>query len=162
MRHGTQRLALTPVFSLYARMAGLNTGYTFFSPQVGSFYYYEVAVLSDTGDETLLTRHPPLGGSEGYLRYQNFLGVFQALLSADDDPLELQEKRYARALAKSMGTRLLQDTTGYRWRLDVSAYATRPLSTSSGRPLVSLVTLYADTLTYTPADAYPKPIPVSF
>lgn len=161
VRENTRRLALSPVVKHYAQVAGLNTGYTFFAPQVGSFYHYEAAALHGASD-THVIHHPRLKGSEGHLRYQNFLGVFQALLSSSDDPLEQQEKRYARAIAKSMGPRLLDGASTQQWRLDVSAYATRPLRAKQGSPLVTLVTLYADTLSNTFAYESHQPISLSF
>ncbi|SEL09473.1 hypothetical protein [Parapedobacter koreensis] len=144
----TRQVALYPTIHKYARLTGLNTGYTFFAPQVGSFYRYEVACADSDGGERSMVYHPPISGVEGYLRYQNFLELFQELLpnTPDDHP----DKRFARAVARNMASTLLPDTCCHTRTLRVSAYAIRSLGASSNEPLLSLYTLLTDTIRKAP------------
>ncbi|WP_353197621.1 hypothetical protein [Parapedobacter defluvii] len=144
-----QQAALSPLIHGYARFTGLNTGYTFFAPQVGSFYHYEVACFGPDGTSRDVVYRPALSGTQGYLRYQNFLEVFHVLHS--EDPAEDSERRYARAVAKSMAKHLLPDPACSQYRIKVGVYAPRSLRGPSTAPLLAVFTLYADTLITMPS-----------
>lgn len=144
-----QQAALSPFIHGYARLTGLNTGYTFFAPQVGSFYHYEVACLGPECTSSDVVYRPALSGTQGYLRYQNFLEVFHVLHS--EDPAEDSERRYARAVAKSMAKHLLPDTTCTRYRIKVGVFAPRSLRGPSTAPRLAVFTLFTDTLITLPA-----------
>lgn len=147
VRQTLQQTALTPIIHGYARLTGLNTGYTFFAPQVGSFYHYEAACLAGDDINHRVVYRPALSGSQGYLRYQNFLELFHALQS--ESPAEDTERRYARAVAKSMARHLLPDLCP-QYRIKVGVYAPRSLPSSSTIPELTIYTLYTDTLTAKP------------
>jgi len=137
VREALQQAALSPLIHGYARLTGLNTGYTFFAPQVGSFYHYEVACLAPDGSDVRVVSRPPLSGAQGYLRYQNFLELFHVFHA--DDPAENADRRYARAVAKSVARHLLPAPCSH-YRIQVGVYT----------PQQTVYTLYADTLTAKP------------
>lgn len=137
VREALQQAALSPLIHGYARITGLNTGYTFFAPQVGSFYSYEVACLAQDGSDDTVVSRPSLSGAQGYLRYQNFLELFHAFHS--NDPAEDADRRYARAVAKSMAKHLLSAPCSH-YRIQVGVYT----------PQQTVYTLYADTVTAKP------------
>ena len=136
--------SVTPIL-WYAKLTGLNTGYAFFAPQVGSFYYYEATCIDDAEMATYTAHHPPLSGTAGFLRYQNFLELFQVLL--DETPHDALDKRYARAVAKNMAIHLMAGKSCQRVGIRIGVYHTRPLAAPTMVSSTSLLTLYTDTIT---------------
>lgn len=145
LRMAVAKASSTAPILWYAKLAGLNTGYAFFAPQVGSFYYYEATCIDETEMPVHTVHHPPLSGAAGFLRYQNFLELFQALL--DETPHDALDKRYIRAIAKNMAAHLTAGQSCQQLGFRIGVYHTRPLAAPTIVPPTSLLTLYTDTFT---------------
>lgn len=128
----------------HARLSGIETGYGFFAPQVGSQYVTRFSMLDALGDTIQMVEMPPLQRSESQLRYAGFLDAMQAFIgdTATADPDEL---RYARALIHAMAERLARHYGGASVSCEVLVYRHPPLRGSRQRRPI-LMPVYAKTL----------------
>jgi hypothetical protein len=103
----------TPGLVEYLRLAGIDTGYGFFAPNVASAYVIDFRLL-DRNDNVVKRQYmPELKSGEGLMRFGTLLGNFQKKLKT----LSKQEKkksvqtRYLDALVKAMSMSILKQQT---------------------------------------------------
>lgn len=119
------KLLTLPGIAHYTRLAGIDAGYGFFSPNVASVYliYFTPRDSANRPSETIII--PPFSNAESVIRYASLLTVFQKKLIITEQ--EREEKkiylRYLDAIAKSIGRKLLathKDSS--MQRMDITLY----------------------------------------
>lgn len=139
-----------PVY-YYARFSGAETGFAFFAPQVGSQYISHFHVYDAEGN--LLESHslPQLYQQESMHRYAAFLDLFQELIAKEKEDDHL-DRRYARAVLRSMGQRLGNTVEGAsKVKCGISVYRhtklkSAPKGQSNRKQSASLVTIFENTI----------------
>lgn len=139
-----------PVY-YYARFSGAETGFAFFAPQVGSQYISHFDVYDANNKLLGSYREPQLRQQESMHRYAAFLDLFQELIAKEkgDDHLD---RRYARAVLRSMGQRLGSKIVGAsKVKCSISVYRhpkikSDPKGQPDKRHSASLITIFENTI----------------